>query len=184
VREGGRVGGPAPAATAPEAPALTRSALTPSAPSRPGRALGIDLGERRIGVAASDSGQILASPLTVLQRSGNVARDHGAIARIVEEHGAVVVVVGLPVSLSGRAGRAAEKALAETAELAEALEVPVVSWDERLTTVEATRRLRESSVGAPRRPTAKKRPVVDDLAAVVLLQAWLDRSAAAGGRAR
>jgi len=148
---------------------------------RPGRAVGVDLGERRIGIAVSDSARVLAQPHTVLERSGDVARDHRAIASIVEEYEATVVVVGLPISLSGGHGPAASKATVESEILRSALGVPVVLHDERLTTVEATRRLREGATRARRSPTTKRRAIVDDLAAAVLLQAWIDEGTGTGG---
>ena len=145
-----------------------------------GRALAVDLGDRRIGIAVSDSRRVLANPTTVITRSGDTARDHRAIAAIVEEYGATVVVVGLPLSLSGRPGPAAVKVTAETEALRAALPVPVLLHDERLSTVEATRRLREASTGATRRPAVKRRAVVDDLAAAVILQSWIDAGAPTG----
>lgn len=133
------------------------------------RVLGIDLGTRRIGVAVSDAGGTLASPLTVLQRSGNVDADRRAIARLVEEEEAERVVVGMPLSLSGASGPAAEAARAEADELAGVLAVPVETWDERLTTVAAHR-----SLEATGKRSKQRRNVVDKVAAAVMLQSWLD----------
>jgi putative Holliday junction resolvase len=133
------------------------------------RALGLDLGERRIGVALCDSAGTLATPYEVVQRSGDRARDHGRIAELVEEAGAEVVVVGLPLSLDGSVGPAARGVEAEVAELRDHLVVPVEVWDERLTTVEATRRLRNAGVSG-----RKRRHVIDQVAATVILQSWLD----------
>ena len=133
------------------------------------RALGIDLGTRRVGLALSDSGGLLATPLEVLQRSGTEARDHAAIAAVVAELDVEVVVVGLPLSLDGSTGVAAQAAQAEADRLAKALGVPVETHDERLTTVSAERHLRAGQVKGRRR-----RQVVDMVAAAVLLQSWLD----------
>jgi putative Holliday junction resolvase len=133
------------------------------------RALGLDLGERRIGVALCDSGGVLATPYEVVMRSGDRARDHARIAALVEEAGAEVVVVGLPLSLDGSKGPAALGVEAEVAELRDHLGVRVELWDERLSTVEATRRLRSAGVSGRRR-----RHVIDQVAATVILQAWLD----------
>ena len=133
------------------------------------RALALDLGTRRIGVAASDSGGVLASPRTTVERSGDRARDHRRIAELVAEEEAGVVVVGLPRSLDGSNGAAAEAALAEVDELAVVLDVPVVTHDERFTTVTAHEQLRAAGVGGRQR-----RAVVDQQAATVLLQSWLD----------
>ncbi|MGD0592754.1 MAG: Holliday junction resolvase RuvX [Acidimicrobiales bacterium] len=107
------------------------------------RAVGVDLGERRIGVAVSDAGGVLASPYGVVERSGDAALDRQTLAGIVAELHAEVLVVGLPLSLSGQAGRAARAAADEAAALADVVGVPVTTFDERLTTVEAARRRRE-----------------------------------------
>lgn len=133
------------------------------------RALGIDLGTKRIGVALSDSAGTLATPYEVVPRSGDRARDHRRIAALAEEAGAQCLVVGLPLSLDGSVGPAAQAALDEAAELAEATGLPVETWDERLTTVTADRDLMALDMKAPAR-----RRVVDKVAASVLLQAWLD----------
>lgn len=133
------------------------------------RALGIDLGARRIGVALSDSAGSLATPYEVVARSGDRARDHRRIAALAEEAGAECLVVGLPLSLDGSTGPAAQAALAEADELAEATGLPVEMWDERLTTVTADRDLIALDLKAPAR-----RRIVDKVAAAVMLQAWLD----------
>ena len=133
------------------------------------RAIGVDLGSRRIGVAASDLGGMLASPRTTLERSGDQATDHRRIAALVAEEEAVTVVVGLPRSLDGSIGPAAKAVLAEVEALAAVIGVPVVTHDERLTTVTAHEQLRAAGMGGRRR-----RSVVDQQAATVLLQDWLD----------
>lgn len=132
------------------------------------RALGIDLGARRIGLAISDEGGILASPHAVLQRSGDESADHRAIATAVEELGAKVVVVGLPLSLDGSRGEAAQRAEQESARLAAALEIPVELFDERLTTVIADK------AGRGRKGARERRATIDSEAAAVILQSWLD----------
>lgn len=133
------------------------------------RALGLDLGERRIGVALCDSAGRLATPYEVLTRTGSHEQDHRRIARLVAEAEAVHVVVGLPRSLDGSLGPAAQRVLAEVDELHVALGVPVLLADERLSTVTAERQLRLSGLNGP-----KRRTVVDKVAAAVILQAWLD----------
>ncbi len=133
------------------------------------RALGLDLGARRIGVALSDSAGTLATPYEVVSRSGDRERDHRRIAALADEAGAEVVVVGLPLSLDGTVGPAARTVLDEVDELRGRLGVRVVVWDERLSTVEAERSLRAGGVKGRAR-----RRVVDQLAATVILQAWLD----------
>ena len=134
-----------------------------------GRAVGLDLGSRRIGVAASDAGGVLASPRTTVERSGDQVRDHSRIAALVAEEEAVIVVVGLPLSLDGSIGPAAAAVLEEVGVLAAVLRVPVVTHDERFTTVTAHEQLRAAGMGGRRR-----RSVVDQQAATVLLQGWLD----------
>lgn len=133
------------------------------------RALGIDLGTKRIGVALSDSAGSMATPYEVVPRSGDRARDHRRIGALAEEAGAKYLVVGLPLSLDGSVGRAAQGALAEADELAMATGLPVEMWDERLTTVTADRDLMALDMRADAR-----RRVVDKVAAAVMLQAWLD----------
>ena len=133
------------------------------------RALGVDLGTRRVGLALSDSGGLVATPLEVLERSGSEAQDHAAIAAVVTEREVEVVVVGLPLSLDGSMGPAARAARAEIGRLAAVVGVPVETSDERLTTVSAERHLRSGEVKRTRR-----RQVVDMVAASVLLQSWLD----------
>jgi putative Holliday junction resolvase len=131
--------------------------------------LGLDLGERRVGVAVCDSAGTVATPVETLARSGDPERDLRAIADRVTEWQAEVVVVGLPVSLDGTEGPAAVGARAEIGRLARLLAVPVVSYDERLTTVIAERSLMEQQMKGPQR-----RGVVDRVAAAVILQSWLD----------
>ena len=133
------------------------------------RAVALDIGTRRIGVALSDSGGTVATPYEVVTRSGDRTSDHGRVAAVVAEADATIVVVGLPLSLDGSVGPAAEAILAEVDELRAALEVPVVTWDERLSTVEAERSLRVMGVRK-----GQRRQVVDQVAATVILQSWLD----------
>ena len=139
----------------------------PRSVSDPVRALGVDLGSKRVGVAVSSG--TLATPYEVLARTGDRARDHARIGELVAEAGAEIVVVGLPLSLDGSIGPAAQRAIDEAAELAAALDVPVRTWDERLSTVTAERSLMEQNLRAPAR-----RRVVDKVAAAVILQSWLD----------
>ena len=133
------------------------------------RALGLDLGSRRIGVSVSDSAGTVATPVETLERSGWPDDDHRGIAGLVAEWEAEIVVVGLPLSLDGTTGPAARAVLDEAARLAETVAVPVVTHDERLSTVSAERSLVAQRMAGPAR-----RRVVDQLAAAVILQAWLD----------
>jgi len=135
--------------------------------TRPGRVLGLDLGDARIGVAVSDDDRQLAVPVGTV--STGAPADIRAIASLVEEHAATLVVVGLPLSMSGARGSAARKAEAFAGVLADVLPVPVELQDERLSTVEAERGLRDAGVSG-----ADRRRVVDSSAAAVILQAWLD----------
>jgi putative Holliday junction resolvase len=137
----------------------------------------LDLGARRIGVAYSDSRRTLASPWGMVERSGDPARDQAAVVAAIEEIEAGTVVVGLPLSLSGKSGPAAQAALREVAALRLTLEplgITVETADERFTTVEAQR-----SLTAAGRKGRAARAVIDSAAAMVLLQAWLDGQ---GGR--
>jgi putative Holliday junction resolvase len=145
------------------------------------RAVGLDLGSKRIGVAVSDLSGTVASPLLVVQRSRSRRHDHDAIARLVRDEEADVVVVGLPLHLSGEAGPAARAAVAEAERLATVVGVPVEMHDERLTTVTADRSMMEAGMRAPER-----RRVVDKVAAAVMLQSWLDtrRARQAGSEAQ
>lgn len=132
--------------------------------------LGVDVGTVRVGVARSDPGGVLASPLVTLARDVTHGTDVTELARLVGEHGAAGVVVGLPRTLRGEEGSAARLARAYGAELAARIApVPVEFADERLTTVSAQRKLRQSGV----RDRAG-RAVIDQAAAVELLQDWLD----------
>ena len=133
------------------------------------RALGLDLGERRVGVAVCDSAGTVATPVETLIRTGDADRDLQAIAGQVREWEVEIVVVGLPISLDGSEGPAALAARSEIDRLGRLLGVPVVSYDERLTTVIAERSLMEQQMRGTQR-----RGVVDRVAAAVILQSWLD----------
>jgi putative Holliday junction resolvase len=152
---------PAPENTADESPTTT------------GRVLGVDLGSRRIGVAVSDHDRRVASALTVVHRGESHGEDHGRLAGVLVETGAALVIVGLPLSLSGGAGPAARAVLDEVREMQAALDVPVECCDERYSTVIARRAL----AAGGRRPAAR-RAVVDKVAAAAILQTWLDRQRA------
>ena len=135
--------------------------------THPGRVLGLDLGDARIGVAISDDERRLAVPLGTV-RTGAPA-DVKAIAALVRERAVTAIVVGHPRSMSGGVGPAAAKAERFAEALASGLDVPVALQDERLSTVEAERALRAAGVEG-----GARRQVVDRTAATVILQAWLD----------
>jgi putative Holliday junction resolvase len=140
-----------------------------------GRVLGLDLGSRRIGVAASDSAQTLAIGTDTVERSVDGARHRQVLAAMTAEYEAVGVVIGLPLSLDGGRGPAATATLEESDALRSALGVPVTLIDERLTTVAATSALRAGGHKGRRH-----RAVVDRTAATIILQSWLDRRRAGG----
>lgn len=133
------------------------------------RALGVDLGSKRIGVAVSDPTGTLASPHEVVARSGDRRADHRRLVALAEELGVERIVVGLPLSLDGSVGPAAQGVLDEVDDLAATTHLPIETYDERLTTVTAERSLREQGMKG-----RDRRKVVDKAAAAVLLQAWLD----------
>ena len=133
----------------------------------PGRVLGLDLGDARIGVAISDDARRMAVPLGTV-RTG-APTDVRAIADLIREQGVTLVVVGHPLLLSGESGERAHHAERFAAAIREALDVPVHLQDERLSTVEADRALRETGAGG-----RDRRRTIDRSAATVILQAWLD----------
>jgi len=143
--------------------------VTPVAGRGPVRALGIDPGSKRIGIAVSDRSGTIASPLTVLQRSRSRQHDLQQIAALVRDEEAEVVVVGLPLNMDGSHGRAAQLAIDEARRLATVVGVPVEMHDERRTTVSADRSMLEAGLDAPAR-----RQRVDKVAAAIMLQSWLD----------
>lgn len=147
----------------------------PAGEWRRGVCLGVDVGKVRVGVAISDPDGILATPLATLSRDnaardGAIPADISEIARLAAAHQAVGVVVGLPVGLSGQEGPAAAGVRAYVQHLAAAIRpVPIWLADERMSTVVATRRLTERGIRGKR-----QRAVVDQVAAVEILQGWLD----------
>jgi putative Holliday junction resolvase len=142
-----------------------------------GRVLALDLGEVRIGLALSDPLGITANPLEPLMSAG-VRKDLERVVGLVGEHGVVTVVVGLPLLLSGEEGQGAAAARRFAARLRERLgDVDVELWDERLTTVQAERTLIAANV-----KRRKRRQVVDGLAAVLILENYLDSRSTAGSR--
>jgi putative Holliday junction resolvase len=143
---------------------------------RPGVRLGVDVGSVRVGLAASDPGGILATPVRTLDRDLVTDADQAAIAAVVLERDVLEVVVGLPLSLSGGEGPAAAGArFYATALAARVSPTPVRLVDERLTTIDAHRQLRDSG-----RSGRSQRAVVDQAAAVLILQAALDAEKESG----
>jgi putative Holliday junction resolvase len=144
--------------------------------SRHGTRVGVDVGEVRVGVAASDPTGTFATPVETLPRDREGGSDLESLVALVAERGAIEVVVGLPRLLSGEEGEAARSARTYASELARRMpSVPVRLVDERLTTVSAHRTLRDSGV-----PGRRQRAVVDQAAAVLILQSALDAESASG----
>ena len=134
-----------------------------------GRLLGVDWGERRIGLALSDETQTLAQPLTALTRRPGKRVPLRRLVALIDEHGVTAVIVGLPLDQEGAEGAAAASARALAADIARHSGRPVELWDERFTTARALRAVRE--MGGARRG---RQGDVDALAAALLLQHYLD----------
>ncbi len=139
------------------------------------RVLALDVGERRIGVALSDPLGIIAAPVTAIERT-NLPSDIEAVLDMAAEHEVSEIVVGLPLSLSGRAGPQAGRVQTFVRHLSQHSAIPVVCVDERYSTVEAERRLRESGV-----QPSRDRKRLDAASAAVILQAHLDARRSAAG---
>lgn len=134
----------------------------------PGRVLGLDLGDARIGVAISDPDRRLAVPIGTIQ-VGRPPGELRAIAELVRSHDVTAIVVGEPVSMDGSRGARATQAANVAEALRDVVTVPVLLQDERLSTVEAARSLRSAGVTGP-----DQRAAIDAAAAQVILQSWLD----------
>lgn len=148
----------------------------PARVSRHGARIGVDVGDARVGVAASDPSGVFAHPVATLARDVAAESDLERIVALVTEHEAIEVVVGLPRHLSGEEGEAARSAREYAVRLAKRMPAVTVRLvDERLTTVAAHRRLRDSGV-----PGRGQRAVVDQAAAVIILQSALDAEATSG----
>ena len=132
------------------------------------RILALDLGKRRIGLAVSDELGVTAQGLETLERT-NIREDLARLTQLASEKNAGLILIGNPLHMSGQEGRQAEYAREFGERLHTASGIPVEFWDERLTTVEAQRVLRESGVSSRKRARA-----VDRLAAVILLESYLD----------
>ncbi|MBW5444991.1 Holliday junction resolvase RuvX [Cohnella sp. CFH 77786] len=132
------------------------------------RILGLDYGDKRIGVALSDAFGWTAQGLEMIERKRE-GEDIRRIAELVKEHGVEEIVVGLPKNMNGTVGPRGEICMAFAEELRQNLSLPVHLWDERLTTVAATRTLLEADVSR-----RKRKMVVDKMAAALLLQNYLD----------
>lgn len=132
------------------------------------RILGLDIGSKRIGVAISDELGITAQGLETIVRR-NPEADVRMVAEIVQRHGVEEIVAGMPYNMNGTEGPQAEKVRSFMAMLRYVVAVPVVEWDERLSTVAAERALLEADMSR-----AKRRKLMDKVAAVIILQGYLD----------
>jgi len=135
------------------------------------RILGLDVGERRIGVAVADQRVRVALPVAVVERR-ELPADLDAIARLAQDQGAEAIVIGLPISLNGSLGSQAEVVKAFGRELSARLSLPIEYWDERLSTVEAQRRLTSAGKKGPKAKAQR-----DALAAAIVLQSYIDGQA-------
>jgi len=133
-----------------------------------GRTLGLDVGSRRIGIAVSDPLGITAQGLETLQRR-NKRSDMAALERVIRDYAVKEIVVGLPLRMSGAEGTQSDKMQMFAEELRKRFRLPVHLWDERLTSAEANRLLRETELSIEKRAKA-----VDRMAAVLILQGWME----------
>lgn len=140
----------------------------PAAERTQGRVLGLDVGSKRIGIAISDELGITAQGLDTLQRK-NKKTDFAALDLLIQKHDVRQIVIGLPLRLSGAEGMQSEKMRHFAEELRARTRLPVHLFDERLTSAEANRVLRESNISISKRAAA-----VDRMAAVLILQAWME----------
>ena len=144
--------------------------MVSSGKDKPQRVLGLDVGARRIGLAVTDALGITAQGLETLQRK-NKKQDFAYLNRVLREYDVKEIVVGLPLRMSGQEGTQSEKIRIFAAELEKKFGLPVHLWDERLTSAEANRFLRESELSIEKRAKA-----VDRMAAVLILQGWMERN--------
>jgi putative Holliday junction resolvase len=137
-----------------------------------GRVLALDVGSKTIGLAVSDALGITAQGLETIRRS-NKRADFATLEHVLRQHDVREIVVGYPLRMSGSAGTQSERMMAFAEELRRRFELPVHLWDERLTSAQANRLLRETNMSIRRRAQ-----VVDRLAAVLILQSFLDHRSA------
>ena len=142
------------------------------------RIMALDIGDRTIGVACSDEGLILASPVETIQRRGPKA-DSLRVKALVAERGVSRVIAGLPLTLRGEEGPQSAKVMEFVLGLRQRLQVPVEMWDERLSTREAERTLIAADLSR-----ARRKEVIDQMAAVLILQTYLDARAHAPSHPR
>ncbi len=138
------------------------------------RLIGLDVGDKTIGVAVSDELGFGAHPVTVIRRTDSVRKDIGKVRELVEEYQVERIVVGMPIMLTGAIGIQAEKVLAFIEEIRKRIRVPIETWDERLTTSEVERMLIETG-----HRREKRKEIIDMHAAAVILQSYMDRQKSA-----
>lgn len=130
--------------------------------------IGLDVGSKTIGVAVSDELGIIAQGVTTLKRKG-MNHDVTQLLKVIEEQKAEKVVVGLPKNMNGSLGPSAKMVLTLLGELEKSVDIPVIAWDERLSTVAAERTLLEADMSRK-----KRKKVIDKVAALIILQGYLD----------
>jgi putative holliday junction resolvase len=145
-------------------------------PGSASRVLGLDVGSRRIGIAVSDPLGITAQGLETLERR-NKRHDFEHLQRVIRDYEVKEIVVGLPLRMSGAEGTQSEKMRAFAEELRKRFGLPVHLWDERLTSAEANRFLRETELSIEKRGKA-----VDRMAAVLILQSWMEQQSISHSR--
>lgn len=138
------------------------------------RCIGLDVGDKRIGIAISDPGALIASPRETLERKGN-RKDIAHLLELARREEVSEILVGMPWNLDGSSGPQAEKVTRFVEALRAATEIPITLWDERLSTVGAERALLEADLSR-----AKRRGAVDRVAAALILQSYLDAKRATG----
>jgi len=138
------------------------------------RLIGLDVGDKTIGVAVSDELGFGAHPVTVIKRTESLRKDIGKLRELAEEYKVERIIVGLPIMLAGTTGVQAEKVLAFVEEVRKRIRIPIETWDERLTTSEVERMLIETG-----HRREKRREIIDMYAAAVILQSYMDRQRSA-----
>lgn len=135
------------------------------------RILGLDVGSKTIGVAVSDELSLIARGVTTLKRKG-LRQDIKQLLTVIEEHEVEKIIVGLPKNMNGSLGPSAKMVLSLIDELTKFVELPIITWDERLSTVAAQRVLLEADMSRK-----KRKQVIDKVAALLILQGYLDSQA-------
>lgn len=135
------------------------------------RILGLDVGSKTVGVAVSDELSLIAQGVTTLKRKG-LRQDIKQLLNVIEEHEVKKIIVGLPKNMNGSLGPSAKMVLSLIEELRKSIDLPIVTWDERLSSVAAERALLEADMSRK-----KRKRVIDKVAALLILQGYLDSQA-------